>query len=90
LPSAKIVILFGSFTRADWYSKSDIDLFIYGSDEGLDTSKFSSLLKREIQVFVADDHKELISMGWRLLRNIIEGVRIKGKLDPLLPYVAET
>mgnify|MGYP001559114311 CR=1 FL=1 len=28
LPKARTVIIFGSFARSDWYSGSDIDLFI--------------------------------------------------------------
>lgn len=81
LPKAKTIIIFGSFTRADWYSGSDIDLFIYGSDEGLKEMKYRSALHREIQVFVAPDQSELERMGPGLLRNILEGVLIKGKID---------
>ena len=81
LPKAKTVILFGSFSRADWYSGSDIDLFIYGDDDGLNIGKFRPLLKREIQVFAAKDFRDLRKYGQPLLRNILEGNLIKGKLD---------
>ena len=30
LEEAKTVIIFGSFSRGDWYKESDIDVFIYG------------------------------------------------------------
>ncbi|MDP4012941.1 MAG: nucleotidyltransferase domain-containing protein [Candidatus Nanoarchaeia archaeon] len=81
LPKAKAVIIFGSFIRADWYKESDIDIFIYGSDEGLDTLTYSGLLCREIQVFVAPNQLELERMGPGLLQNILEGMLIKGKID---------
>lgn len=81
LPHAKTVIIFGSFVRADWYKGSDIDVFIYGGDEGLDTWRYCKKLHRNIQVFVASDTAELEKMGPGLLRNILEGVLIKGKID---------
>lgn len=81
LPGAKTVIIFGSFTRADWYSGSDIDVFIYGSDAGLQTDAYRRALRRDIQVFVAGSPKDLERMGSGLLRNILEGLLIKGKLD---------
>src|SRR3989338_118511 len=52
LPKAKTVIIFGSRVRGDWYTDSDIDLFIYGDDDELDTLKYQSNFHREIQVFV--------------------------------------
>ena len=81
LPKAKTVIVFGSFVRADWYKDSDIDIFIYGSDEGLDIYPYRKLLNREIQVFTASGASELEKMGPGLLRNILEGILIKGKID---------
>ena len=81
LPKAKTVIIFGSFSRADWYTDSDIDLFIYGSDEGLDIARFENVLHREIQVFSANTRKGLERIGTGLLRNIIEGMIVKGRLD---------
>lgn len=81
LPKAKTVIIFGSFIRADWYSGSDIDLFIYGSDEELDVEKYRALLKRDIQVFLVQFPADLEKFGPGLLRNILEGMFIKGKID---------
>ena len=81
LPKAKTIIIFGSFTRADWYSGSDIDVFIYGSDDGLNEISYRSVLHRNIQVFVATSTDDLKQMGPGLLRNIIEGIIVKGKLD---------
>lgn len=81
LPKAKTVIIFGSFVRADWYKDSDIDVFIYGSDEGLDIQKYRSTLRREIQVFAAESVMDLEKFGPGLLRNILEGIIVKGKID---------
>ncbi len=81
LPKAKTVIIFGSFVRADWYKDSDIDIFIYGSDEELDIHPYKKILNREIQVFTATNASELDKIGPGLLRNILEGILIKGKID---------
>ncbi|MBN2567686.1 nucleotidyltransferase domain-containing protein [Candidatus Woesearchaeota archaeon] len=80
LEEAKTVIVFGSFSRSDWYSGSDIDLFIYGKPTGLRLAEFETKLKREIQVFVCQDESELERMGEGLIRNILKGSRIKGEL----------
>ncbi|MBI4016458.1 MAG: nucleotidyltransferase domain-containing protein [Candidatus Aenigmarchaeota archaeon] len=80
LPKADAIYLFGSMSRWDWYSGSDVDIFIYGDDKGLELSKFESTLHREIEVFVARDKKDLSRFGTGLLHNIIKGYRIKGEL----------
>jgi len=81
LKKAKTVILFGSMARSDWYSESDIDLFIYGKDDDFEIYKFQSKLKREVQLFTANSKKDLNKMGSGLLKNIIQGNLIKGNLD---------
>ncbi len=81
LPKAQTVILFGSLSRWDWYRDSDVDIFIYGSPEGLETGKFRSRLHREIQTFVCRDKDELKDYSHSLLRNIVEGYLVKGSLD---------
>ena len=81
LPSAKTVIIFGSFVRADWYSGSDIDVFVYGANGGIDIEKYSHVLKRDIQLFEAMNSADLKKFGTGLLRNIMEGIVLKGKLD---------
>lgn len=83
LQRARLVILFGSFSRADWYTGSDIDIFIYGSDEGLKQDVYERELGREIQVFTAADKKELGKFAHGLLQNVINGYRIKGDLEDL-------
>ncbi len=84
LPDTKVIILFGSFSRWDWYKESDIDLFIYGNDDKLDIATYETALKREIQVFTVKNEKDLREFNPGLLRNIINGYRIKGRIDELL------
>lgn len=76
----KGIILFGSFSRSDWYKESDIDVFIYGNPKGLNVGKYESELHRDIQVFIGRNKKEIKKFGTSLLRNIIKGNIIKGDL----------
>ena len=50
LKKAKIIILFGSFSRCDWYKDSDVDIFIYGDPEGLNIGKYEIKLHKDIPV----------------------------------------
>ncbi len=81
LEKAKTIIVFGSFTRGDWYSDSDIDLFIYGDTEDFEKYKYQTKLKREIQVFNAKTKEELKKFRPGFLRNILQGYRVKGLFD---------
>src|SRR3989338_6951522 len=77
----KNIIIFGSFSRWDWYKESDIDLFIYGDSEGLKILPFRKKLRRDIEVFHVSDLQKLKKMPPALLKNIIEGYHLKGKLS---------
>ena len=81
LKKAETIILFGSFSRSDWYKNSDIDLFIYGDPTGLKIANYELKLQREIQMFVCKDKEELEKLGVGLLKRIIKGKIIKGGLD---------
>ena len=81
LKKAKAVILFGSFSRWDWYKGSDIDIFIYGSPEGLSTAKYELALHRDIQLFICENKKDLKKLGSGLVKNIVKGNLLKGDLD---------
>jgi len=80
LKKAKTVIIFGSFSRSDWYEKSDIDIFIYGNPEGLKIVEYELKLHRNIQLFICQNKKELSKFGNGLIKNIIKGNLIKGDL----------
>jgi predicted nucleotidyltransferase len=81
LKKAQTVIIFGSLSRWDWYKDSDIDLFIFGSDEELQQGTYELKLDREIQVFTAKNKDDFKKFAPGLLRNILEGYRVKGTLD---------
>jgi predicted nucleotidyltransferase len=81
LKKARAVILFGSFSRSDWYRNSDIDLFIYGDPEGLKIADYEMKLHKNIQLFICRDKEELAKMGLGLIKSIVKGNIIKGDLD---------
>lgn len=83
LDRAKLVILFGSFSRYDWYDHSDIDIFIYGDDDEFEQGKYELKLDREIQLFTAKNKKDLRKMGPGLIQNMLEGFIVKGDLEQL-------
>lgn len=82
LKDAKVAILFGSFSRSDWYEHSDIDIFIYGSDDDFEQGKYESALHREIQVRSARNKKDLKRIN-KLLPYILSGNFIKGSIPDL-------
>jgi predicted nucleotidyltransferase len=79
---AKVIILFGSISRADWHSGSDIDVFIYGNDDGLEQGKFEGIFGREIQVFNARSKAGLKRYAG-MLPAIVSGDFIKGSIHNL-------
>jgi len=81
LKKAATIVIFGSFARADWNEKSDIDLFIYGNDSEFNQGKYESRLKREIQVFTVKDKKEFRKFKPGLLRDVATGYIVKGNLQ---------
>ncbi|MDD5086939.1 MAG: nucleotidyltransferase domain-containing protein [Candidatus Nanoarchaeia archaeon] len=81
LKKAKTVIVFGSFSRSDWYKESDIDVFVYGDPEGLRIADYELKLKRDIQLFLCKDKKDLFKLGKGLIKNIIKGDLIKGDIN---------
>ena len=81
LPKAKTVIIFGSMVRGDWYTDSDIDVFVYGDAEGLHSIEFRGKLHRELEIFECKNSTYLEKFGSGLLRNISEGYLVKGNLD---------
>ena len=90
LKKAETVIIFGSFSRWDWYSKSDIDLFIYGSTDGLNLGAYEKKLHRDIEVFSCKNTKQLNKFGVALIRNIIKGNIVKGdiKFLEVMPHAS--
>lgn len=81
LKKAKTIIIFGSFSRSDWYYKSDIDIFIYGNSEGLKIAEYELKLHKDMQLFICQNKEELKKLGRPLIKNIIKGNLLKGNLD---------
>ena len=81
LEKVDTIIIFGSFSRSDWYKNSDIDIFIYGDPEGLKIADYELRLHRNIQLFICQNREELMKLGKSLIRNIIKGNIIKGDID---------
>ena len=81
LKKVRTVIIFGSFSKGDWYKNSDIDLFIFGDEKDLNLKKYELKLGRDIQTFICKDKKELKKFNNRLIRNIVRGDFVKGDLS---------
>ncbi|MFH1506751.1 MAG: nucleotidyltransferase domain-containing protein [archaeon] len=71
----KCIILFGSFAKAEYDEKSDIDLFVQANDAKLDLSKFERKLKHKINVLFGEN---LNKLSKDLLNNIINGIKLQG------------
>jgi predicted nucleotidyltransferase len=82
--NAKTIVIFGSFSRADWHSKSDIDLFIIGNDNNLEKGKYEAILHREIQLFSFKNQKEIKHINSNLIPNVINGYFVKGEVQSIL------
>jgi len=78
---ASTIIIFGSFSRSDWYKESDIDIFVYGDIEGLKTAAYETKLGREIQIFHCAGKKDVEKYGSALMKNIVKGDIIKGDIE---------
>lgn len=73
--SPRCIILFGSFAKAEYDIKSDIDLFVQAEDTIVELSKFEKKLGHKINILFAPDLKKLSP---ELLNNIINGIKLRG------------
>ncbi len=73
----RCIVLFGSFAKAEYNSKSDIDIFVEAEETNLDLSKFEKKLKHEINLIFAPTATKISS---ELLNNIANGVKLRGFL----------
>jgi len=83
LQKAKTVVIFGSFARSDWYTDSDIDVFIYGDLDQLKTVSWWEGLSREIQVHIFKSKEEIRSIRSGIMNNIVKGYFVKGSIHDL-------
>ena len=73
----KTIMLFGSFAKAEYNKKSDIDLFIQAKETKVNLEKFEKKLKHTINIIFEPEIKKL---SHELLNNIINGIKLSGFL----------
>ncbi|MCK5283875.1 MAG: nucleotidyltransferase domain-containing protein [Nanoarchaeota archaeon] len=72
-----VIILFGSLSKAEAKSDSDIDIAIFSpTKKQIDVSKFEKKLNRKIQLFVFKDKNSVSNQN--LLNNILNGYKVSG------------
>jgi len=72
------VVLFGSLSKAEAKSDSDIDIAVLSVDKRPDVSKFERRLKRGIQIFYNNSIKDIKNK--ELTNNILNGYVLRGRL----------
>ncbi len=77
--AASVIILFGSVAKGEYVRESDIDIFVEcGRIKELDLTRFEKKLGYPIQLFMKHKLRQLPA---DLLRNVINGVKLKGYID---------
>lgn len=84
LKSAKTIIIFGSMAKGDWYKNSDIDIFIYGETDDFDKSEYEKELGKHIELHVFESKKEIKDVETGLIKNVINGYLVKGKIQDIV------
>ena len=74
-----LIILFGSFAKAEVTPDSDIDLAVFSHKKQLVFINFEKKLNRKIQLFWFDSLKDVKSK--ELLNNIVNGYILSGRLN---------
>ncbi len=72
------IILYGSLSKAEVRSESDIDLAIFAHKKNIDVETFEKKLKRKIQIFWYGSLSDIKSE--ELANNIINGYLLSGRL----------
>ena len=73
------IILFGSLSKAEAKSDSDVDLAVFAHKKELNISSFEKKIKRKIQVFWFKSIKDIKNK--ELSNNIVNGFVLKGRLS---------
>ncbi len=73
------IILFGSLSKAETKSDSDLDLAVFAHKKDLNIESFEKKIKRKIQLFWFKSPKDIKSV--ELANNIINGYILKGKVS---------
>jgi len=72
------IVLFGSLSKAESKSDSDIDIAIFAVKKTVDASSFEKALKRKIQIFWFGSLNDVKNK--ELLKNILNGYVLAGRL----------
>jgi len=75
------IVLFGSLSKAEARTDSDIDMAIFGHKKELDTNYFEKKIKRRLQTFWFDSIKDVKNK--ELAKNIINGYILRGRMNGL-------
>lgn len=81
LEKARTIIIFGSMVKGDWYKDSDIDVFIYGSADGLNKNLYEAKLNKKIELHIFKDKKDIKEVKTGLIRNVVNGYLVKGQIQ---------
>jgi len=73
----KTIMLFGSFAKAEYDKKSDIDIFVHAKETKVNLEKFEKKLKHVINIIFEPEIKKLSP---ELLNNIVNGIKLSGFL----------
>ena len=79
-----VIILFGSYAKAENTKKSDIDLFIISDiKKKADITSFEVKLDAEIQLFIhtKEEFQKLKKTNPELINNVLNGVKVEGYIE---------
>jgi len=88
LKNARTIIIFGSFSRSDWNTQSDVDIFVLGAPEDL---RFGTLWSglgfqgkvREVQVYSYKSINDVRNIHSGLMKNVVKGYFVKGNIHDI-------
>ncbi|MFP4112077.1 MAG: nucleotidyltransferase domain-containing protein [Candidatus Woesearchaeota archaeon] len=81
---AETIIIFGSTVRGDWYKNSDIDVFIYKAKKNIQKTGYEKGLKKEIEIHLFKNKKEINQVKTGLIKNIVDGYVVKGSIKDIM------
>ncbi len=93
LKNAKTIVIFGSFARSDWHTKSDIDVFIFGDPAEVKLRNLGEGLgfqgkSREVSVHSYSTLEKIRSIHSGLMKNVVKGFFVKGNIHDIAEVAA--
>jgi predicted nucleotidyltransferase len=84
LEEPKTIILFGSMIKGDWYTDSDIDVFVFGKISDFNRKLYEAKLGRHIELHIFETKKDIEEVRTGLIKNIIDGYVMKGSVQDFI------